>query len=48
MTDLDVIDCTGVILGNDDLASSCAWVPPNPIPAPLPIYPQREDLPHAA
>lgn len=42
---LTVIDCTGILLGNTDIV--CEWTPTEISPgmAPLPIYPQWEDLP---
>lgn len=42
--ELSVVDCSGIILGNDDLEASCAWTP-TVIPAtPQYTLPGREHL----
>lgn len=44
--DLSTVDCTGITTGNEDLAESLQWKPPAAQErAPLPIYPQPDDLP---
>ncbi len=42
---LEVVDCSGVLICNDDIVcESGSWVEPLER-APLPIYPQHNDLP---
>lgn len=43
MDDYESTDCTGVLIGNADLADSCAWSPPGEPER----VPQETELPHA-